>query len=341
MRENNTIIKDLRVLTEQFIPRRIIHRNGQMEVLRDNLKPIIEDEIPRNSFIHGPPGTGKTCISSFVVDELKAYSSVLSAYINCWLYPSRFKILYNILTSFGHNFIHRKGTPTDELIDMLRNKLKSRKCVIILDEADQMEDDKILYDLLEIEGVCVVLIANTEALFYDSDPRIRSRMQGLGKIEFRAYSEQEIADIVKDRAEYGLVPGTITTGQISRIAAASEGDARKAINILRSSAELAENQDTEAILDAHIDKAIPKTKSIDTDRIVESLNTHQKILYGIIKSSKEISSAELYEKYSKICAEKGMELIVDRTVRKYLDKIEAFGLISSSGEVRWTKYKAA
>ena len=145
MYEANTIIKDLRVLTEHFIPRRIIHRDGQLQAIRDNLKPLVEGEIPRNSFLSGPPGTGKTCMSQYVVDELKAYASTLSAYVNCWSYPSRFKILYNILQSLGHNFLNRKGTPTDELIDILKNKVKTRPCVIILDEADQLEDEKILF----------------------------------------------------------------------------------------------------------------------------------------------------------------------------------------------------
>ena len=189
MYEQNTIIKDLRVLTEHFIPRRIIHRTGQLEAIRDNLKPLTEEQIPRSSFLYGPPGTGKTCISQYIVDELKAYSPVLSAYVNCWSYPSRFNILYNILQSLGHHFIHRKGTPTDELIDLLKIKLKNKSCVIILDEADQLEDDKILYDLLEMDKICLILIANTENIFYSSEPRIRSRLQVTERINFRAFYE--------------------------------------------------------------------------------------------------------------------------------------------------------
>lgn len=340
MYAENAVIKDLRVLTEQFIPRRIIHRTGQMEVLRDNLKPIIEEEIPRNSFVYGQPGTGKTCISQFVVDELKAYAAVSSAYVNCWMYPSRFKVLYNILSSFGHSFMHRKGTPTDELLDILKGKLKNRKCVVVLDEADQLEDDKVLYDLLEIEGVCLVLISNSETIFYNSDPRVRSRMQSLDRIEFRPYSNSEIADILKDRVEFGLVPDVIDSLQIQKISGLSEGDCRKAINMLRMAAELAEKTNSPKILDGHIEKIIPRTVSFEKNKMVESLNTHQKILYGIIKASKEIPASELYEKFKKTCAEKASEEIVDRTVRKYLEKIENLNLISSSGNGRWTVYKA-
>lgn len=336
----NTIIKDLRVLTEHFIPRRIIHRDGQMQEIRDCLKPIIEKEIPRNSFVYGPPGTGKTCISEYVVDELKAYTPVLSAYVNCWSYPSRFKILFNILQSLGPSFIHRKGTPTDELIDLLKAKIKGKYCVITLDEADQLEDDKILYDLMEMDGVCLILVANTETIFYDSDPRVRSRLQSTNRIEFRPYSATEIKEILKDRVDLGLLPGVIENMQIETIASACGGDARKALNILRAAAESAENADSKKILDSHIEKAFPKTKSMDSNKIIENLNTHQKILFGIVKSAKEIPSTELHEKYAKTCLEKGLEPIVERTVRKYLERLQDFNLIRTEGDGRWTVYKA-
>ncbi len=340
MYESNTIIKDLRVLTETFIPRRIIHRDGQLHAIRDNLKPLIEKEIARNSFIYGPPGTGKTSMTQYVVDELKAYAPVVSVYINCWLYPSRFKILYNILQSLGQVFIHRKGTPTDELLDLLRQKIKNRPCVIILDEADQLEDDKILYDLASTPEICIILVANKETILYDADPRIRSRLENIERIEFRSYSELEITDILKDRVEWGLVPDVITTLQLSRIAESANGDARKAIGILRSAAETAENQDAANIGDLHIEKAVPKSVYLEQGKTLGNLNTHQKILYGIIKSIKKIPSAELHQKYISLCKEKNLEPQVDRTVRNYLDKLQAYSLISTSGEGRWTVYKA-
>jgi len=340
MYDSNTIIKDLRVLTESFIPRRIIHRDGQINALRDNLKPLIDKEAPRNSFIYGPPGTGKTSMSQYVVDELKAYSPVLSVYINCWLYPSRFKILYSILQSLGQIFIHRKGTPTDELLDLLRQKMKNRSCVIVLDEADQLEDDKILYDLVETPGICIIMIANKETIFYDADPRIRSRLESMERIEFRPYSTNEILDILKDRAEWGLVPHVITPVQLNKIAEHSNGDARKAIGVLRAAAETAENQDSELITDTHIEKAIPKSVSINQTKTLESLNVHQKILYGIIKSSRQVPSSDLYQKYSAVCREKDLEPLVDRTIRNHLEKLQSYNLISVSGEGRWTVYSS-
>ena len=340
MPDYNTIIQDLRVLTDQFIPRRIIHRDGQIKALRDNLKPVIDKEVPRNSFIYGSPGTGKTSMSQYVVDELKAYTPVFSAYINCWLYPSRFKILYNILQSLGHLFIHRKGTPTDELLDLLRQKLKNRSCIIILDEADQLEDDKILYDLVETPGICIIIIANSETIFYNTDPRIRSRLENLERIEFRAYSDSEIMDILKDRAEWGLVPGVIDNLQLAKIGQAACGDARKAIGILRTAAETAENQDALRIDELHIEKAIPKSVFLEQNKTLGNLNIHQRILYGIIKSSEKTPSPDLHQKYIVICQQKNIEPMVDRTIRNYLEKLEAYKLISISGEGRWTVYMA-
>ena len=72
MYEENRIIKDARVLKEEFIPSRVLHREGQLDAIRNCLKPTLKEMEPRNIFIFGSPGTGKTCISRYVAEELSA-----------------------------------------------------------------------------------------------------------------------------------------------------------------------------------------------------------------------------------------------------------------------------
>lgn len=338
MNQGNVIIKDLRILTPEFIPSRILHREGEIKALRDNLEPLVESQTPRNTFAYGPPGTGKTCISQFLISELKSVASVQSAYVNCWMAASRFKILYNIAEALGSTFIHRKGTPTDELIEILKGKTQKDPVIIVLDEVDMMEDLSVLYDLTELKNICLILISNTESALFSADPRILSRLQNIERIEFKGYSEQEITDILWDRASLGLVPNAITKEQVKKISSVCCGDARKGINILRAAAEEADRADTEKILDNHIEKALPKT-GFEEERILDGLNSHQKILYMIVKSAKELSSANLYSKYFEICSQDGIEPLVERSVRHHIDKLLHIKLISSIGEGRWTMYK--
>ena len=82
---------------------------------------------------------------------------------------------------------------------------------------------------------------------------MRSRLSSSEQISFPAYTESDILDILRDRAEWGMLPGAIKETQLSRIASASDGDSRVAISSLRIVAEDAENQDLEKVPDSLIE----------------------------------------------------------------------------------------
>lgn len=340
MYEENHIIKDARVLTEGFIPREVVHRDGQLKTIRDNLRPVLKGLAHRNSFLFGSPGTGKTCMARYVAEELSSYSaSIANSYVNCWECNSRFKVLYTILQKLGMSLaVHRKGTPTDELMEVLRNKLKGRHCTIILDEVDQLEDDKILYDLTLIPNISLILISNQETALASADPRIRSRMASADNIEFPLYKTQELVDILSFRAEWGLLPGVVKKAQLERIAEQARGDARVAINALRVAAEGAENQDLEKVTDGFIDKAMPRAATVNVDKNLERLNPYQRLILEILKDRKNLDSGNLLKEFRSRVSERGLEPIVDRTFRKYMDKMVQYGFVSPSGDGRWRSY---
>ena len=337
----NQIIKDARVLTEHFIPSQVIHREGQLSTIRDCLLPITHKKQMRNIFIYGPPGSGKTCIARYVCEELTAHApSATYVYVNCWKYPSRFKILLSILNSLGVVLsVHRKGTPTDELIDALRHKAKDRHIVVILDEVDKAEDPNVLYDLLETDRVGLLLISNEETALHSADQRVRSRFASAEQIEFYRYKPDEVADIIKDRAEWGLVPGAIKAAQIERIADHADGDARIAIDTLRVAAEIAENADAPRITDAHIQKALPKAAVLSDTKKLEMLNIHQKVLNEIIAEHKKVEPYILYQEYEERMRAQKIEPMVERTLRKYLDRLVVSGLVEAKGDGRWRVYQ--
>jgi Cdc6-like AAA superfamily ATPase len=315
MEGENKIIRNMDVLTEHFIPSRIIHRDGQLKTIRDDLKPIMNRMSPRNIFLHGKPGTGKTCMGRYVVSELKEQVPILSSYVNCWECRSRFKILFEILQSLGKQFsVHRRGQPTDELLDILRNKVKDNYCVIILDEVDQLEDSKILYDLTNIPNVSLLMIANKETALHDAEPRIRSRLISSDRIEFPIYKDSETLDILKDRAEWGLIPGVLKSAQLESIANAVNGDARVAINTLRI--------------------VIASKK----DKKTEELNPHEKLIVQILNEKGRMDSGNLFKIFNDSNSKQGRDRVVDRTFRKYMDSLVKHSLVTSSGDGRWRTY---
>jgi orc1/cdc6 family replication initiation protein len=328
MEEQNGIIRSQEVLDMDFVPSRVVERDGQIKAVTNNLQPLIEAGKPRNSFLYGPPGTGKTCTARFLLEELSGHASVFKSYINCWKTATRFNILYEISqhTGLGAS-VHRKGTPVDEIISALEKTLKEKPCVIILDEVDQIEEDKVLYDLLSIPGIVLIMISNNPHAFHRTDPRVMSRLTSMDSVEFPTYTPEEIASILSDRVEWGLLPGVVKPSQIQKISSSSVGDARKALETLRLSAEESEKQDKTSIPDSIINSLLSKQLETKTEHRKSILNPHQKLILNILEKTPNLNSTILFEQFTNLSKEQGLEPIVDRTFRKYLSTLLRLDLI--------------
>ncbi|MDY6777270.1 MAG: Cdc6/Cdc18 family protein, partial [Candidatus Nanohaloarchaea archaeon] len=238
------MITDARVLREEFIPREVVHRQSQIQSLAGTLRPLVEEQKGENSLLYGPPGTGKTCISQYTLDQLAEENLDLQyKYVNCWENYNRFRVLYKALEGVGRTLdVHRQSTPTDELMSRLR-EYSDRPYVLILDEVDQLEDERVLYDLYSMPNVTLVMIANKQTALHNMDDRVRSRLMDARRIEFDAYNVDELEDIVADRVEWGMRPDAIGSSEVRKIALSAEGDARIAIGILRNAARQAQEKD--------------------------------------------------------------------------------------------------
>ena len=330
------IVEDERVLSAGFLPNRMVHRDSERQEIANALNPILEGGQPRNTLLYGPPGTGKSTMAEYVVEKLREHdSSVTWGSVNCWKNPSRFKVYYELLQDMGQRMIHRTGTPTDELVDTFEEKIRSRPAVVVLDEVDQIQDEKILYDMARYTRTGLIMIANQSNVFYNVDERIRSSLSSRKNIRFQAYKTDELIDILKDRRKWGLKPDTVETSQLKKIASRSNGDARIAINSLRIAAEQAEEKGLERIRNEDIESAVPEAVEKDHSESLEKLNDDQRILYNIIKKENEIKPRKLYDRYR----EEAKEPKVERTLRNYLRKMENYRLIESKGKGTGTEYE--
>ena len=134
----NGIIRDESALLEIFIPRRLFHRDGQLEALASCLRPVVKGRRPRNAFLYGPTGTGKTAMCLYVFRELSKYTSVAKPiYVNCWKNPTAHSILCELVSSL-RQFVHRRE-PVKELLLRFEAELREGRIVIVaLDEIDQL-----------------------------------------------------------------------------------------------------------------------------------------------------------------------------------------------------------
>lgn len=333
------MIEDARVLRDDFIPAEVVHRDAEIQHLSRVLSPLTDGEPADTLIVTRPSGAGKTCLSRFAVDRLRQEVLDLHVhYVNCWQNYSRFRVLYRILEGLGKTVdIHRQSTPHDELIERLRRSDESHN-VVILDEADQLQDVAILYDLHELRNVSMILIANREAeLLANADNRLNSRLIGGERLKFSRYSDDELVAILDKRAERGLVVDAIDSDGLQRIADASAGDARAAISILRTAARTAQYEQAERITEEIIAKSIPDARKEIHHKALDQLTPSQRTVYEIIEQHGPVTPSALYTQYQDVVDNPK----TDRTVRNYLSKMVQYDLVIAEGTSHDRVYKLA
>jgi len=331
------MIEDARVLRDEFVPREVCHRDNEVNHLSAVLAPITEGEPADTALLTGPTGTGKTCIARFTADRLRrTHFDVEYQYVNCWQNHSRFRVLYAILDSLGRTIdIHRRSIPRDELTERLR-AYDGPPRVVILDEADQLDDRNVLYDLHALTDFSMLLIANdAETILAGADERLTSRLRGCEHVRFDRYGVSELTAILAARAKRGLAESAVSRAELEVIADAAAGDARVAISILRSAARRATREERERITPEVVREAIPTARSEVHEKSLDKLTTHQRTLYEIIDARGEIAPHELYGAYREHVSDPK----TDRTVRNYLRKMAHYDLVVADGTSRDRTYR--
>jgi orc1/cdc6 family replication initiation protein len=333
------MIGDARVLHPEFVPQDIVHRTQEVNTLSTALNPVTNGQAGEASLLYGPSGSGKTCIARYMVEQLRREIADLDTqYVNCWEDYSRYKTLYRLLEGIDLTLdIHRQSTPRDELLERLRD-YDGPQYVVILDEVDQLEDKRVLYEMYRSQGLTMVLIANEEEELYEPlNNRLTSRLRTATRIHFDRYSIDKLVAILEPRVRLGIHEDAVTAEQLEVIANAAAGDARVAIETLRVAARRAQQEGLDSVSDSVIRGAVSEAKAEIQQRNVEMLTEDQRVLYEIITDHEEIAPSDLYEEYR----ERVEKPKTDRMVRNYLQKMERYNLIAADGENRGRTYRIA
>lgn len=331
------MLTNARVFQPEFVPSDVVQRDAELNTISAALNPLTHGGHPETVMLYGPSGTGKTCIAQFILERLATeVGSIDTQYVNCWKDYSRFKTLYRLLDGIDRSLnVHRQSTPKDELLERLEANTDA-PYVVILDEADQLDDVSVLYDLYRIPNLHFILIANREeALFSRLNQRLTSRLHTGIRIQCDPYSPDALVAILEDRVRYGMEIGVVTNEQLYRLADAAGGDARVAITSLRAAAQQAVQVGADTITDAALDAAIPEAKRQIRQTNVEQLTEHQQAVYDVIEERGEVEPHELYEAYR----ERVEEPKCDRTVRNYIKKMRHYNLVAARGENRGRTYR--
>ena len=339
------------------MPEILPHRENEINNLASVLVPALRQETPSNVFIYGKTGTGKTAVAKFVGKELlkkgtETGKKVNFIYINCEVVDTQYRLLQNIANHFIDEWSERipfTGWPTDEVFAKLKKMIEKQGgvTVIILDEVDKLKGDEALYNLsrvnsdLENSKVSIVGLSNDLKFTDFLDPRVKSSL-GEENMIFPPYDAGELQDILNQRIEIALRKGCIDEDVVplcSALAAQEHGDARRALDLLRMSAELAERGKAPRITKKHVRLAQNK---IEIDRIIEvvrTLPTQSKLILLAILLQEQynkkmetkgaITTGEVYEIYKELSKKTRTDRLTQRRVADLVSELDMLGVITA------------
>lgn len=349
------IFKEKDILSADFAPENIPHREKQINELALMLAPILRGEKPSNVFIYGKTGTGKSLCIKKVINSLhemaeRADKNVKIIYLNCKMKriaDTEYRLLAQLISSFGKE-VPFTGLPTNTLYQKLFGLLENGggNTILVLDEIDALLEkvgDDILYNLTrinqEIQKVKITIVGiSNKVSFIDSlDPRIRSSLSEEEMI-FPPYNANELKDILTERVKNAFTEGAVDYAVITKcaaLAAQENGDSRKALDLLRVSAELAERENWKKVTERHVNMAEDK---LDRDRIIEIIKTQPKqsklvilaILLIFKKGKSGMHTGEVYELYDKLAVGNGLKTLTQRRVSDLISELDMLGIINAS-----------
>ncbi|MFC6837002.1 Cdc6/Cdc18 family protein [Halomarina ordinaria] len=400
------IFENKEVLRPSYTPRRLPHREEQINNMATILVTALRGDTPSNILIYGKTGTGKTASAKFVSEELESTSQKYEVpcevqYINCEVTDTQYRVLAQLANKFIEENTERIDARLDRLTD-LRERVdaddhpdaladsgfadratldarieeleadreqfepvpmtgwptdrvystffeavdyQERVVVIMLDEIDKLVEksgDDTLYNLsrmnseLDNSRVSIMGISNDLKFTDFLDPRVKSSL-GEEEIVFPPYDANQLRDILQARADVAFKGDALSEDVIplcAAFAAQEHGDARRALDLLRTAGELAERDRTEHINEEHVRRAQEK---IELDRVVEvvrTLPTQSKlVLYAVILLERNgvhnINTGEVFNIYKRLCAEIDLDVLTQRRVTDLISELDMLGIVNA------------
>ncbi|KAH9741282.1 Origin of replication complex subunit 1B [Citrus sinensis] len=300
------------------LPKFLPCRNKEMEDITAFIKGATCDDqcLGRCLYIHGVPGTGKTMSVLAVMRSLR--SEVESGSIRPYCFvevnglklaspENIYRVIYEALS--GHRVSWKKALHSlnERFLDGKKiGKEDDRPCILLIDELDLLvtRNQSVLYNILDWptkpnSKLIVIGIANTMDLPEKLLPRISSRM-GVQRLCFGPYNHQQLQEIISSRLKGIEAFEKQAIEFASRKVAAISGDARRALEICRRAAEIADyriKKQTSNKNSASVGKSLVGMADVEA-AIQEMFQApHIQVMKSCSKLSKIFLTAMVYELY--------------------------------------------
>ncbi|KAJ8931245.1 hypothetical protein NQ314_015864 [Rhamnusium bicolor] len=294
-------------------------------------------------YISGVPGTGKTATVTSVINNLLENDDVPKfscANINGMRLTEPRQSYVEILKQ-----LTGKMVPWEQAHSMLEERFtKSKKfapVIMLIDELDILctKRQDVVYNLLDWptkakNQLIVVTIANTmdlpERLLMN---RVTSRL-GLTRLTFQAYTHKQLQEIVTKRLSgtNSFNPDAIQF--VARKVASVSGDARRALDICRRAAEIAETEGKNQLVNmSHVNEALnamitqPKVRAIKHCSRLEQLLL-QSIVAEVERTGvEETTFADVFKMLVSCTAIDGFRMVSSTVALSAVSRLSACRLI--------------
>ncbi|MCU4716931.1 orc1/cdc6 family replication initiation protein [Halapricum hydrolyticum] len=349
------IFRNKDALGESYQPDQIAERDEEIEQYMDALQPVVDGWEPNNIFLYGNTGVGKTAVTDYLLERLKAdvedYDDVDLSVIslNCKTLNSSYQVaieLVNELRPTGGE-ISSTGYPQQTVFKKLYEELEAigGTILIVLDEVDSIGDrDELLYELprarandkLDATKVGVIGISNDFKFRDQLDPRVQDTLCER-ELQFPPYDAPELENILESRADIAITEGAIEQGVLNfcaALAARDSGSARQALDLLRLAGEIAENREADLIERDHVEAARSRLEQERVEEGMRELTTHGRLvlLAVISKAARQETPCrirEIYEEYAALCDSSGIDTLAQRSVHNHLSDLRMLGILSA------------
>src|SRR5574341_659513 len=91
------IVTDPHVLSEDFLPLKLPWREDHGSQIYNALLPLAKGEKPFHTWLHGPPGSGKTETARRAVEDFCSKHTVTQVRVDCWKCRTFYSVIEEIL----------------------------------------------------------------------------------------------------------------------------------------------------------------------------------------------------------------------------------------------------
>ncbi len=347
------IFKDKRYLSKGYNPKsleEIKHRDSEINSYITILSTAMQGYVPENIFVYGQTGIGKSLTTKLVTaqlerDGIKNNIHIKIVYLNCDSIRTDFgiiKAINSILSpkSLMNKFVNSFDAYFTEVCRIINSS--DFIPIIIFDEIDKLVNPDVVNVFARVKeneqvnrNICLIGITNDILFAQNLEARTKSVLTQRS-ILFSPYNANQLRDILFQRAKEAFHENVLSETVVplcAAFAAQIHGDARKAIEVLQITGEIAEQEGSHTIEERHMQKAREQVEFNEVCGIIRVMPIQSKFVLAScailnFQGKRKMLINEIFEEYERVVDKTGFSSLTLRRVTDIIQTLEVFGILS-------------